>query len=91
MYSPDPVLKRVEFRSPDPSCNPYLAFAALLMAGIDGFIDRLYNVDPSLPVESLYDLPPWDLHDRADHAFLSRSDVFTPDVIDVFFGSRGSP
>src|SRR5213078_5145203 len=56
MYSPNPRAKRVEFRSPDPSCNPYLAFAAMLMAGLDGIMNR---IDPGSPIDkNLYDLPP---------------------------------
>jgi glutamine synthetase len=56
MYSPNPRAKRVEFRTPDPSCNGYLAFAAMLMAGLDG-IDK--RTDPGKPIDkNLYDLPP---------------------------------
>src|SRR5262249_56977261 len=56
MYSPNPRAKRVEFRTPDPSCNGYLAFAAMLMAGLDG-IDKRNN--PGKPIDkNLYDLPP---------------------------------
>ena len=56
MYSANPRAKRVEFRSPDPSCNGYLAFAAMLMAGLDGIQNRL---DPGQPIDkNLYDLPP---------------------------------
>ena len=59
MYSPSPKAKRVEFRCPDPSCNPYLAFAAMLMAGLDGVQNRL---DPGEPIDkNLYDLPPEEL------------------------------
>jgi glutamine synthetase len=94
IYSPNPGTKRVEFCSPDPSCNPYLAFAAMLMAGIDGFVDRLYNVDPSKPLESLYDLPPRDPIEGsaapdaawADCAFLMQGDVFTRDAVEAHFG-----
>ncbi len=94
MYSPDPKWKRVEFRCPDPSCNPYLAFAAMLMAGLDGVQCRL---DPGDPLDkNLYDLPPEELAkvrstpgslDEAldalatDHEFLLKGDVFTKDVI----------
>jgi len=95
MYSPNPRAKRVEFRSPDPSCNPYLAFAAMLMAGLDGINNR---IDPGRPIDkNLYDLPPAEAKDvkstpgsldqaldalERDHAFLLRGDVFTADVID---------
>jgi glutamine synthetase len=94
MYSPSPKAKRVEFRCPDPSCNPYLAFAAMLMAGLDG-IER--RTDPGDPIDkNLYDLPPQELARvpltpgslehalnalEADHSFLLKGDVFTRDVI----------
>src|ERR671920_1373948 len=59
MYSPSPKAKRVEFRCPDPSCNPYLAFSAMLMAVIDGVQNR---IEPPPPVDKdLYDLPPEEL------------------------------
>jgi glutamine synthetase len=95
MYSPNPRAKRVEFRTPDPSCNGYLAFAAMLMAGLDGIENRL---DPGEPVDkNLYDLPPTEAKAvkstpgslqqaldalEADHAFLLRGSVFTKDVIE---------
>jgi glutamine synthetase len=94
-YSPDPKLKRVEFCSPDPSCNPYLAFAAMLMAGIDGFLERLYNVDPSKPLESLYDLPSLAESSSApsppggDYSFLLKGDVFTRDAVEAHLRRKG--
>jgi len=97
MYSPNPRAKRVEFRTPDPSCNGYLAFAAMLMAGLDG-IDK--RIDPGKPIDkNLYDLPPAEAKVvkstpgslqqaldalEADHAFLLRGDVFTKDVIETW-------
>ena len=97
MYSDSPKAKRVEFRCPDPSCNPYLAFAAMLMAGLDGIRNK---IDPGDPVDkNIYDLPPEELADikqvpgslpaaldalEADHDFLLEGDVFTPDLIDNF-------
>ena len=97
MYSPSPKAKRVEFRCPDPSCNAYLAFAAMLMAGLDGIENR---IDPGDPMDkNLYDLPPEELAEikstpssleasldalEADHAFLLKGDVFTKDVIEVY-------
>ena len=97
MYSPSPKAKRVEFRCPDPSCNPYLAFAAMLMAVIDGIQNK---IDPGEPLDKdIYDLSPEELQDvpttpgtledalaalREDHEFLLRGDVFTPDVIDTW-------
>ena len=94
MYSPNPIAKRVEFRCPDPSCNPYLAFAAMLMAGLDGVENRINPGDPM--DKNLYDLPPQELGEikstpgslpealdalETDQAFLLKSDVFTADVI----------
>ncbi len=59
MYSSSPKAKRVEFRCPDPSCNPYLAFSAMLMAGLDGIINR---IDPGEPLDKdIYDMPPEEL------------------------------
>ncbi len=97
MYSQDPKAKRVEVRFPDPSCNGYLAFAAMLMAGLDGIQNQ---TDPGEPIDKdLYDLPPEEaalvkstpgslpeVLDalEADHEFLLRGDVFTPDVIEVW-------
>jgi glutamine synthetase len=97
MYSPNPKAKRLEFRCPDPSCNPYLAFSAMLMAVIDGIQNK---IDPGEPLDKdIYDLSPEELKDvpqtpgsleealaalREDHEFLLRGDVFTPDVIDTW-------
>ena len=59
MYSPSPKAKRVEVRFPDPSCNPYLAFAAMLMAGLDGIENK---IDPGEPLDKdIYDLGPEEL------------------------------
>jgi glutamine synthetase len=101
MYSTNPRAKRVEFRSPDPSCNGYLAFAAMLMAGLDGIQNRL---DPGQPIDkNLYDLPPAEAKQvkstpgsleqaldalEADHAFLLRGDVFTKDVIETWLSYK---
>ncbi len=89
-----PRAKRVEFRVPDPSANPYLAFSALLMAGLDGIRNR---IEPPEPVDKdLYDLPPDELAAlatvpdslpkaldalEADQDYLTAGDVFTPDLI----------
>jgi len=97
MYSASPKAKRVEFRCPDPSCNPYLSFSAMLMAVIDGIQNK---IDPGEPLDKdIYDLTPEELQDvpqtpdsldaalsalREDHEFLLRGDVFTPDVIDTW-------
>lgn len=97
VYSPNPKSKRIEFRPPDCSCNPYLAFAAMLMAGLDGIENK---IDPGAPVDKdIYELPPEEAKNipqvpgsleeaicalEKDHAFLLKGDVFTPDVIDVW-------
>ena len=97
LYSKSPKAKRLEFRCPDPSCNPYLAFSALLMAGLDGIQNR---IEPPTPVDrDLYDLPPEELAKvpqvpgsldevldalEADHEFLLAGGVFTPDVIETW-------
>ncbi|HKJ11927.1 MAG TPA: type I glutamate--ammonia ligase [Ornithinimicrobium sp.] len=89
-----PKAKRVEFRVPDPSSNPYLCFAAQLMAGLDGIRNR---IEPPEPVDKdLYELPPAELESiaqvpsslvdvldslEADHAYLTEGDVFTEDLI----------
>ena len=77
-----------EFRCPGLPGNPYLAFAAMLMAGIDGFHNRLYNLDPDAPLDGLTldELPSASSKElrkalEVDHAFLLRGDVFSPDVI----------
>jgi len=97
MYVDHPKSKRVEFRPPDPSCNPYLAFSAMLMAGLDGIQNR---VDPGKPLEkNTYELSPEEAAKvptvpgsleeslnalERDHAFLLKGDVFTKDVIEVW-------
>jgi glutamine synthetase len=101
MYSASPKAKRVEFRPPDPSCNPYLAFAAMLMAGLDGVINK---VDPGEPLDKdIYDLSPEELKqvpsmpgslDEAlnclseDHDFLLKGDVFTEELIETWIGYK---
>ncbi|MBU2591404.1 MAG: type I glutamate--ammonia ligase [Nitrospinota bacterium] len=97
MYSSNPKAKRIEVRFPDPSCNPYLAFAAMLMAGIDGIQNK---IDPGAPLDkNIYGMSPEELKNvptmphsldsaldslEADHAYLLKGDVFTQDVIDVW-------
>ena len=94
MYTTSPKAKRIEFRPPDPSCNPYLAYAAMLMAGLDGIESR---IDPGEPLDKdIYGLSPQELKKvpslpgsleeslralEKDHAFLLKGDVFTEDVI----------
>jgi glutamine synthetase len=95
MYSASPKAKRIEFRTPDPSCNGYIAFSAMLMAVLDGIENK---IDPGDPLDkNIYDLPPEELADidsapgsleealtalKDDHEFLLKGDVFTGDVID---------
>jgi glutamine synthetase len=97
MYSESPKAKRIEFRTPDPSCNGYLAFSAMLMAVIDGIENK---IDPGDPLDkNIYDLPPEELAEvesapgsleealnalRDDHEFLLKGDVFTKDAIDMW-------
>ncbi len=103
MYSDSPKAKRVEFRCPDPSCNPYLAFAAMLMAGLDGIRNKL---DPGEPVDkNIYDLPPEEAAEikqvpgsldaalaalEADHDFLLEGGVFSPDLISTYIEYKRS-
>jgi len=97
MYSASPKAKRIEFRTPDPSCNGYLAFSAVLMAAIDGIQNKINPGDPL--DKNIYDLPPEELAEipsapgsldaalsslAEDHAFLLKGDVFTKDVIDMW-------
>jgi glutamine synthetase len=96
-YSQKPAAKRLEFRCPDPSCNPYLSFAAMLMAGLDGVQNR---IEPMAPVDKdIYDLPPEELKNlpsvpgsldealealEADHEFLLTGGVFSQALIDTW-------
>jgi glutamine synthetase len=93
----NPKAKRIEFRVPDPSGNPYLSFSAMLMAGLDGIKNR---IEPPAPVDKdLYELPPEEHASiaqvpgtlaevldalEADHAYLSEGNVFTPDLIETW-------
>jgi glutamine synthetase len=97
MYSASPKSKRVEFRPPDPSCNPYLAFAAMMMAGLDGVENK---IDPGQPLDKdIYDLGPEELAKvpsmpgsledalealERDHQFLLKGDVFTEELIRTY-------
>ncbi len=97
MYSASPKAKRVEFRPPDPSCNPYLAFAAMMMAGLDGVENK---IDPGEPLDKdIYDLGPEDLKKvpslpasleeslkalESDHDFLLKGDVFSEELIETW-------
>ncbi len=101
MYSPSVKAKRIEFRCPDPSCNPYLAFSAMLMAVIDGIQNKINPGDPL--DKDIYDLPPEELAKVAqtpgslrdaltalenDHAYLLKGDVFTSDVIETWISYK---
>ncbi|MFC1563247.1 type I glutamate--ammonia ligase, partial [candidate division KSB1 bacterium] len=101
MYSRSEKTKRIEYRPPDPSCNPYLAFSAMLMAGLDGIENKIMPPDPI--DKDLYDLPPEDkvkvkstpssLEEvldalEKDHDFLLKGDVFTSDVIETWINYK---
>ncbi|HEY0946978.1 MAG TPA: type I glutamate--ammonia ligase [Opitutaceae bacterium] len=100
-YSPNPKAKRIEYRTPDPAANPYLANAALLLAGLDGVLNQ---INPGEPLDkNLYELPPEELAQvphvpdslrgaidalAADHAFLTKGNVFTEDFINNFLAMK---
>ncbi len=97
MYSKSPKAKRLEFRCPDPTCNPYLAFPAILMAAIDGIQNKL---DPGKPLErDIYEMTKEELKStpktpgsleeaidalEKDHDFLTKGGVFTSDLIEAW-------
>jgi len=99
----NPKAKRIEFRCPDPSSNPYLAFSAMLMAGLDGIKNK---IEPHVPVDKdLYELPPDELATvpqvpasldkvldtlEADHGYLLEGGVFTPDLIETWIDYKRS-
>ncbi|WP_373498460.1 type I glutamate--ammonia ligase [Desulfococcus sp.] len=101
MYSSSPKAKRIEFRTPDPSCNGYMAFSAVLMAALDGIENK---IDPGSPLDKdIYGLPPEELAEipsapgslpealaalKADHEFLLKGGVFTPDVIEKWISYK---
>jgi glutamine synthetase len=103
MYSANPKTKRVEFRCPDPACNPYLGFAAMLMAGLDGIQSR---INPGDAIDkNLYDLPPVERAKiqstpgsldealdalESDHHFLLKGDVFTKDAVEIYINYKRS-
>ncbi len=100
-YGNSPKAKRIEFRCPDPSANPYLAFAAILLAGLDGIQNR---IDPGEPLDKdIYDLSPEELKDvpstpeslghalkalQDDHEYLLKGNVFTEDVINTWINYK---
>ena len=97
MYSTSEKAKRMEFRCPDPSSNPYLAFSAMVMAAVDGIQNK---IDPGEPLDKdIYDLPPQEAAKvpktpgslrqslealEQDHDFLLKGDVFTEDVVETW-------
>jgi glutamine synthetase len=97
MYSASPRAKRVEFRPPDPSANPYLAFSAMLMAGLDGVLNK---IDPGESLDKdIYDLSPEEMKEvpsmpasleealgclEDDHEFLLKGDVFTEELLETY-------
>jgi glutamine synthetase len=96
-FSESPKAKRIEYRPPDPAANPYLCYAALLMAGLDGVLNK---IDPGEPIDkNMYDLPPEEHakipqmpgslvealeHLEDDHDFLLKGDVFTKDFLEMW-------
>jgi glutamine synthetase len=101
MYSASPKSKRIEFRCPDPSANPYLAFSALMMAALDGIQNKIHPGDPL--DKDIYDMEPEELAKvpttpnslggaldalAEDHEFLLRGDVFTQDVINTWISYK---
>src|SRR5467141_3145502 len=101
MYSASPKAKRLEFRPPDPAANPYLAFAAMMMAGLDGVLNK---IDPGEPLDKdIYDLSPEEMKNvpsmpgsleealdclEDDHSFLLKGDVFTEELIETFINYK---
>lgn len=97
MYSPNPKAKRLEFRPPDPSCNVYLTFAAMLMAGLDGIENK---IDPGKPLDKdLFELSPEEMKNvptmpgsldealqalKDDHKYLIKGGVFTEELIELW-------
>ena len=97
MYSANPKAKRAEFRPPDTAANPYLAFAAMLMAGLDGVQNKVNPGDPLH--KDIYDLSPEEMKSvpsmpgsleealsrlEDDHAFLMKGDVFTEELLETY-------
>jgi glutamine synthetase len=97
MYSSNPKAKRLEFRCPDPSCNPYLTFSAILMAALDGIEKK---TDPWQPLDrDIYEMTPDELKGtpktpgsleeavaalEKDHDFLMKGGVFTADLVEAW-------
>jgi len=103
MYSPSPKAKRLEFRTPDPSCNPYIAFAVMMLAGLDGIEKKIHPGEPldkdiyAMSPEELREVPhvPGSLDEaidalRKDHDYLLKGDVITADVVDTWIEQKTS-
>jgi glutamine synthetase len=100
----NPKAKRIETRFPDPSANPYLAFSALMLAGLDGIQNK---IEPAAPIDKdIYELPPDEMAEidqvptslgavlealEADHEFLTAGNVFTPDLIETWIDYKRTP
>ena len=100
-YSENPKTRRIEYRPPDPAANPYLCYTALLMAGLDGVLNK---IEPGEPMDkNMYDLPPEELKKvpqvpsslsealdylAEDHAFLLKGDVFTQDFLEMWIETK---
>ncbi|HEY3862475.1 MAG TPA: type I glutamate--ammonia ligase [Verrucomicrobiae bacterium] len=100
-FSESPKAKRIEYRPPDPSANPYLCYTALLMAGLDGVLNK---IDPGEPMDkNMYELPPEELAKvpqvpaslgealdclKKDHEFLLKGDVFTADFLEMWIAHK---
>jgi glutamine synthetase len=100
-FSESPKAKRIEYRPPDPSANPYLCYTALLMAGLDGVLNK---IDPGEPMDkNMYELPPEELarvpqvpgslgealdHLEKDHEFLLKGDVFGKDFLEMWVSHK---
>jgi glutamine synthetase len=100
-YSENPKTRRIEYRPPDPAANPYLCFAALLLAGLDGVLNK---IEPGEPMDkNMYELPPEELAKvpqvpsslgealdllEKDHAFLLKGDVFTADFLEMWVAAK---
>src|SRR5271154_1158700 len=101
MYSPSPKAKRLEYRPPDATANPYLCYTALLLAGLDGVLNK---IEPGQPMDkNIYELPPEQLKKvpnvagslsealeclEKDHAFLLKGDVFSKDFLDMWISAK---
>src|SRR5438876_6607791 len=100
-FSESPKAKRVEYRPPDPSANPYLCYSALLMAGLDGVLNK---IDPGEPIDkNMYELPPEEMakvpqicgslgealdHLEGDYEFMLKGDVFTKDFLEMWVSAK---